>query len=296
MMRKIYSLILVCFFANLHAQELNCKVVVNYDKITNANTQIFKSLETSLNEFVNKTAWTEKTYKDDEKISCSMFITINSYDSNNFEASIQVQASRPVFNSSFTTPIININDKDFNFQYIEFQNLFYSPTSYDSNLVSVIAYYSYIILGVDAETFKLDSGANYFQSAQEIVSLAAPTGGKGWSQTDKTQNRYYLITDLLSSTFRPYREAMFQYHFNGLDNMNKDLKTSKETLIQSINTLSSLHSARPNSYLTRIFFDSKADEIVSIFTGGPSVNIDGFVEKLSKISPINSAKWSNIKF
>jgi hypothetical protein len=296
MMRKIYSLILVCFFSNLHAQELNCKVIVNYDKITNANTQIFKSLETSLNEFVNKTAWTEKTYKDDEKISCSMFITINSYDSNNFEASIQVQASRPVFNSSFTTPIININDKDFNFQYIEFQNLFYSPTSYDSNLVSVIAYYSYIILGVDAETFKLDSGANYFQSAQEIVSLAAPTGGKGWSQTDKTQNRYYLITDLLSSTFRPYREAMFQYHFNGLDNMNKDLKTSKETLIQSINTLSSLHSARPNSYLTRIFFDSKADEIVSIFTGGPSVNIDGFVEKLSKISPINSAKWSNIKF
>lgn len=296
MMRKIYSLILVCFFANLHAQELNCKVIVNYDKITNANTQIFKSLETSLNEFVNKTAWTEKTFKDDEKISCSMFITINSYDSNNFEASIQVQASRPVFNSSFTTPIININDKDFNFQYIEFQNLFYSPSSYDSNLVSVIAYYSYIILGVDAETFKLDSGADYFQSAQEIVSLAAPTGGKGWSQTDKTQNRYYLITDLLSSTFRPYREAMFQYHFNGLDTMNKDLKTSKETIIKSINTLSSLHSARPNSYLTRIFFDSKADEIVSIFTGGPSVNIDGFVDKLSKISPINSAKWSTIKF
>jgi hypothetical protein len=296
MMRKIYSLILVCFFANLHAQELNCKVIVNYDKITNANTQIFKSLETSLNEFVNKTAWTEKTFKDDEKISCSMFITINSYDSNNFEASIQVQASRPVFNSSFTTPIININDKDFNFQYIEFQNLFYSPSSYDSNLVSVIAYYSYIILGVDAETFKLDSGADYFQSAQEIVSLAAPTGGKGWSQTDKTQNRYYLITDLLSSTFRPYREAMFQYHFNGLDTMNKDLKTSKETIIKSINALSSLHSARPNSYLTRIFFDSKADEIVSIFTGGPSVNIDGFVDKLSKISPINSAKWSNIKF
>lgn len=295
-MRKIYSLILVCFFANLHAQELNCKVIVNYDKITNANTQIFKSLETSLNEFVNKTAWTEKTYKDDEKISCSMFITINSYDSNNFEASIQVQASRPVFNSSFTTPIININDKDFNFQYIEFQNLFYSPTSYDSNLVSVIAYYSYIILGIDAETFKLDSGANYFQSAQEIVSLAAPSGGKGWSQTDKTQNRYYLITDLLSSTFRPYREAMFQYHFNGLDNMSNDLKASKETLIKSINTLSSLHSARPNSYLTRIFFDSKADEIVSIFTGGPSVNIDGFADKLSKISPINSAKWSNIKF
>ena len=295
-MRKFFSLILVCFFVNVQAQELNCKVVVNYDKITNANNQIFKSLETALNEFVNKTAWTEKTYKDNEKISCTMFITLNSYDSNNFEASIQVQASRPIYNSSFSSPIININDKDFNFQYIEFQNLFYSPSSYDSNLVSTIAFYSYIILGVDAETFKLDSGANYFQSAQEIVSLAAATGGKGWSQTDKTQNRYYLINDLMSTTYKPFREAMFQYHFIGLDNMNKDLKSSKEAILNSINTLSSLHEAKPNAYLTRIFFDAKSDEIVSIFSGGPSVNIDGLVDKLSRISPTNSTKWVNIKF
>jgi Domain of unknown function (DUF4835) len=296
MMRKIFSLILICFFVTIQAQELNCKVVVNYDKITNANNQIFKSLETALNEFVNKTAWTEKTYKDNEKISCTMFITLNSYESNNFEASIQVQASRPIYNSSFSSSIININDKDFNFQYIEFQNLFYSPSSYDSNLVSTIAFYSYIILGVDAETFKLDSGANYFQSAQEIVSLAASTGGKGWSQTDKTQNRYYLINDLMSTTFKPYREAMFQYHFNGLDNMNKDLKSSKEAIINSINTLSTLHEAKPNAYLTRIFFDAKSDEIVSIFSGGPSINIDGLVDKLSRISPTNSTKWVNIKF
>ena len=295
-MRKIFSLILICFFVTIQAQELNCKVVVNYDKITNANNQIFKSLETALNEFVNKTAWTEKTYKDNEKISCTMFITLNSYESNNFEASIQVQASRPIYNSSFSSSIININDKDFNFQYIEFQNLFYSPSSYDSNLVSTIAFYSYIILGVDAETFKLDSGANYFQSAQEIVSLAASTGGKGWSQTDKTQNRYYLINDLMSTTFKPYREAMFQYHFNGLDNMNKDLKSSKEAIINSINTLSTLHEAKPNAYLTRIFFDAKSDEIVSIFSDGPSINIDGLVDKLSRISSTNSTKWVNIKF
>jgi hypothetical protein len=296
MMRKFSSLFLICFFVNIQAQELNCRVIVNYDKITNANNQIFKSLETSLNEFVNKTAWTEKIYKDNEKINCSMFITINSYDSNNFEASIQVQASRSVYNSSFSTPIINVNDKDFNFQYIEFQNLFYSPNNYDSNLVSTIAFYSYIILGIDSETFKIDSGVDYFQSAQQIVSLASPSGGKGWSQTDKTQNRYYLISDLLSPTFKPYRDAMFQYHFDGLDNMSKDLKTSKETIISSINTLSAVHSSRPNAYLTRIFFDSKADEIVSIFTGGPNVNIDGFIDKLSKISPTNSAKWVNIKF
>jgi hypothetical protein len=269
--------------------------VVNYDKITNANTQIFKTLESSLTEFINKTAWTEKTYKDNEKINCSMFITLNSYDSNNFEASIQVQASRPIYNSNFSAPILNINDKDFNFQYIEFQNLYYNPNNFDSNLISTIAYYCYIIIGVDAETFKLDSGADYFQSAQSIVVLAAPSGIKGWSQTDKTQNRYYLVNDLLSPTFRPYREAMFQYHFEGLDMMAKNSKTAKESIVKAINTLATLYDSRPNSYLSRVFFDSKADEIVSIFTGGPNVSAEGLVDQLTKISPLNAAKWATIK-
>ncbi|MEO0036861.1 MAG: hypothetical protein RIQ59_72 [Bacteroidota bacterium] len=294
-MRKIFSILFVCLFAVTQSQELNCKVIVNYDKITNTNNQIFKSLETSLNEFVNKTAWTEKTYKPNERINCSMFITLNSYDSNNFEATIQVQSSRPVYNSSFTTPVLNINDNDFNFQYVEFQNLFYSPNSYESNLISTIAFYSYIILGADAETFDLDSGVDYFQSAQQILNLAAPTGGAGWSQTNKTNNRYYLVNDFLSTTFKPIREVMFQYHFNGLDMMHKDLKTSKEAILSSFNSLSALHEIRPNAYLTRIFFDAKADEIVSIFTAGPSVSLDGLVDELSRISPTNSSKWANIK-
>ena len=135
-MRKIFSIILVCFFVTLQAQELNCKVVINYDKVTNVNSQVFKTLETSLTDFINKTAWTEKQFKDNEKISCSMFITINGADSNNFEATIQVQSSRPIYNSSFSTPLLNINDKDFSFQYTEFQNLIYNPNSFDSNLIS----------------------------------------------------------------------------------------------------------------------------------------------------------------
>lgn len=295
-MHKIFSLILVCFFINLHSQELNCKVIVNYDKVTNINSQVFKTLEASLTDFVNKTAWTEKNYKDNEKINCSMFITINSSDSNNFDATIQVQSSRPVYNSSFSTPLLNINDKDFSFQYTEFQNLAYNPNSFDSNLISTIAYYCYIIIGVDAETFALDSGSDYFVSAQGIVSLASTTGGKGWTQSDKPENRYYLVSDLLSTTFKPYREAMYQYHFNGLDIMSKDLKKSKEEIINSITTLYSLQSVRPNSYLTRIFFDAKSEEVLSIFSGGPNVDTEGLVDKLSRLSPLNSSKWMNIKF
>ena len=294
-MRKIFSILFVCLFSSVYSQELNCKVVVNYDKITNTNNQIFKSLETSLSEFVNKTVWTEKSFKPNEKINCSMFITLNSYDSNNFEASIQVQSSRPVFNSSFTTPVLNINDTDFNFQYVEFQNLFYNPNTYDSNLISTIAFYSYMILGLDAETFELNSGTEYFQSAQQILNLAAPSGGTGWSQTSKTNNRFYLVTDILSTTFKPIRETLFQYHFNGLDMMSKDLKSSKEVILSSLKNINGLHQIRPNAYLTRVFFDAKADEIVSIFTAGPTVSLDGVVDDLSRVSPTNSSKWVNIK-
>ena len=282
-------------FFRVHAQELNCKVVVNYDKITNANTQIFKSLETSLNDFMNKSVWTDKSFENQEKISCSMFITINSYENNNFDTTIQVQSSRPIYNSSYTSTVLNVNDKSLQFQYVEFQQMYFNPNSFDSNLLSTLAYYAYIILGMDAETFELDSGMPYFQKAQEIVNLAMPTGGNGWSQTDKTNNRYYLVNDLMSNTFKPYREALNQYMFQGLDVMNKDIKAGKQAVLAAINTLGELHKTRPNSYLARLFFDAKADEIVSIFSGGPSIPIDGLVDTLSKISPINSSKWNKIK-
>jgi len=294
-----YRYLLVLFFitcSNGFAQELNCRVIVNYDKITNANTQIFKSLESSLNDFMNKTVWTEQPFENQERISCSLFIIINGYENNNFDTTLQVQSSRPIFNSSYSSTLLNINDKDFQFQYVEFQQMYFNPNSFDSNLMSTLAFYAYMILGVDAESFALDSGANYFQKAQEIVNLAMPSGGKGWSQSEKTNNRYYMVNDILSNTFKPYREAIYTYHFQGLDQMHADLKKGKEAIGTAINSLENLHKTRPNAFLTRLFFDAKVDEIVSIFSGGPSVPIDGLVDKLSKISPINSSKWNTIKF
>ncbi|MEC4050553.1 DUF4835 family protein [Flavobacterium sp. SUN046] len=294
-MRKLLFFILFIGASCSYAQELNCTVVVSYDKITNVNTQIFKSLEKSLNDFVNKNAWTDKTYKDNEKINCSMFITINSYENNNFECSIQVQSSRPVFNSLYTTPVLNINDKDFNFQYIEFQNMYFNPNSFDSNLMSAVAFYCYIIIGVDAETFGLDSGDPYLQTAQNIAGTAMSSGVAGWSQSEQKQNRYYLINDLLSQTFKPFREALFQYDFMGLDTMYKDQKKSKEAIIEAINKLSEIQDLRPNAFLTRVFFDAKSDELVSIFTGGPAVDLTKLVNQLNRLSPTNSFKWNKIK-
>lgn len=294
-MRKIFLFLSLLSVVMANSQELNCRVVVNSDKVASTNNQIFKNLEKSLNDFMNKTTWTEKGFKPNEKILCSMFLTINTMDGNQFEGTLQVQSSRTVFNSSYSSPVLNINDKDFNFSYVEFENITYNPNSYDTNLISTLAFYAYMIIGVDAETMQAESGTPYFAIAQDIVTLALPNGAKGWSQAEKKQNRYYLVNDILSPTFKPYRDAMFSYHFLGLDEMTVDIKRAKETIINSINTLAELNTTRPNSFLTRVFFDAKADEIVSIFSGGPSLPLADLLDKLGRVSPTNSAKWSKIK-
>lgn len=293
-MRKILLFAFLCVNFVATAQELDCKVVVDYSKITNANNQIFKNLEVALNDFVNKTNWTDRKFQQNEKISCAMIIVLNEYNSNNFSASIQVQSSRPVYNSSYVSPVLNINDKDFNFKYIEFENINYNPNSFDSNLVSTLAFYANLIIGMDAETFIANSGTDYFNIAQNIVSVAAQSGYKGWSQSDGNQNRFFIINDILSPTFRPFRQTMTDYH-TSLDGMTKDVKNAKLSVEKSIQDLGSIYSLRPNALVTRLFFDAKSDEIISIFSGGPAIPISELVNTLNKISPLNSAKWSQIK-
>ena len=283
------------FVGVANAQQLNCTVTVNSDKIANSNPQTFKTLEKSISDFINKTDWTGTEYKQNERINCSMYITLSSYDSNNYGATIQVQSARPVYNSSYSSPVLNFNDNDFNFSYVEFERLNFNPTSFESNLASVLSFYSLIIIGMDQDTFSEKGGETWFELAQEITNVAQQSGSKGWSQADGNQNRYFLITDLLSNTYAPFRQAMFEYHFDGLDTMPSDLKLSKQKIIQSLETLSQLYSVRPNAFLTRVFFDAKSDEIVSVFSGGPSVTVTGLVDNLNRISPLNSAKWSQIR-
>ena len=294
-MRNILSLFLVLIFSCAQSQELNCTVTVNAQKLPNANQSVFKTLETALNEFVNRTQWTSQNFKQNEKINCSMYITISSNNSDQFVATIQVQSSRPIHNSSYASPILNFNDKDFSFKYAEFESLNYNPTAFESNLVSVISFYSYVILGMDADSFVAESGNTYLETAQNISNVAQQSGYKGWTQADGNQSRYFLINDLLSPTFREVRQTMYDYH-NGLDIMNQDLKASKEKIKKSLLNLSKLNATRPNAFLTRVFFDAKSDEIVSIFSGGPTISITDLVDNLNRISPLNSSKWSSIKY
>jgi len=258
--------------------------------------QVFKTLERSLTEFINNTKWTEVDYRTEERIDCSFFINIVSYDNDAFVATIQVQASRPVYGSGYTTTIFNVNDKQFNFNYLEFQPLNYNPNNYDSNLISVLAYYLYTILGVDADTFELNSGTSYFQEAKGIVGNAQTSNTLGWNLQDGPQSRFKFNDDLLSGTYDGYREAMYKYHREGLDVMYNNVKKGKETITESMKSLQELHNVRPNSYVMRVFFDAKADEISSVLSGGPSVNIAETVQVLNRIAPTYAENWKDIKF
>lgn len=296
-MRKI---ILVVFFlfsiANIFSQELNATVSVNFQQVANGNPQLFKNLETQVKEFLNTTKWTTKEFTDVEKIECNFFINISTYGSNNFEATLQVQSSRPVYNSTLTTPILNINDKNFSFRFIEFENLIYDPNTFNSNLVSVLAFYANLIIGLDQDSFSELGGTECLQIASTIVNVAQTSGYKGWNQSEgNNNNRNFLISDILSSTFTPFRQTLYQYHRLGIDMMADDVKKGKEGVIGGINALAEIQKTRPNALLTRTFFDAKTDEIVSIFSGGPRINIVPLVETLNRISPLNSQQWSKIK-
>ncbi len=295
-MGRILVFLIWCSSIVTYAQELNCNVVINAEQTGNSNLPVFKTLEKQIFEFVNTTKWTNKEFTNQERIECSMYINVTDYAGDVFNATIQVQSSRPVYGSSYTTPVHNVNDKDFTFRYLEFQNMVYNPNAFESNLISVLAFHVYMILGIDADTFELNGGDTYFKQAQNIVNYSQGQNSKGWQLSDGTQSRYVLVDNMLSQTFEAYREVMYQYHRNGLDLMHKDQKQAKSNIANALVSLEAMNRVRPNSFILRTFFDAKADEIQDIFSSGPSVSIDKLVDALNNVAPMYSSQWRNIKY
>ena len=295
-MRKILQIIVLLFtIAQVNSQELKCTITVNSDKIPGSNKQIFTTLENSLNEFVNQTRWTSFNYKPQERIDCNLTLTILEQSGNDFKGHIQIQSSRPVYNSSYLTPVFNFKDDDFSFQYAEFEPLQFNENTFESNLVSVISFYAYTILGFDADTFSLNGGTPNFTKAQNVLVQAQQSGYAGWNQNDGSGTRFTLIDNILSPTYSLFRNALYTYHLNGLDIMNGNMQKAKENIAASIENLKSIFNIRPNAFLLRVFMDSKAAEIVSVFSDGPIYDTRKLKDDLLKISPINAGKWNEIK-
>jgi len=294
-MRSILLFFIFLSTITISSQELNCQVTVNFDQVSGSNRQVFKTLETSITEFVNQKKWTDKTVKSQERINCAINIIITKRDNNTFEGSIQIQSTRPVFGTSYETPILNIRDNDFNFKYNEFDQLIYNPTRFDSNLISTIVFYTYIILGVDADSFALKGGETYLKEAENVTLQAQQSGLAAWSNQVGVQNRFQIIDNLLSPGLSQFRSVLYTYHRKGLDELTGDAKIAKQNLENTIITLDRLFNKAIGNPLLRLFFDAKADEIVNLYSDGPNTRSkQRLLAVLQKISPNNSSKWRKI--
>lgn len=295
-MKKIKFFILFLFaVAITNAQELNCEVVVNAEQTGQTNLPVFKTLQRSLSEFINQTTWTNREFENNERINCSIFINITSFDNETFTGTIQVQSSRPVFGSTMVTPVFNFNDEQFTFNYREFEPLNYSQNTYSSNLVSVVTFYVYTILGLDADTFQQEGGTPFYEEANRVVTTAQQGNQAGWRGSDGNRSRYRLNADLLSNGFTPYRTALYQYHRQGLDIMHRDAAAGKQAIAKAVEGLNNLNQSSPNSLPVRIFFDAKAQEIEQVFSGGPTVPVSNLVNVLNRIAPLYTENWRRIQ-
>ena len=296
-MRKFF-LIVTIFLSVLstQSQELNALITINSEKVQSTNKQVYTTLQKALTEFINQTEWTNKSVKPQERINCAFTIIVNAQSGNEFEASLQVQSTRPIYGSTYETPLLNINDTSFNFRYNEFDPLIYNPNSFDSNLVSTIVFYIYTILGVDADTFALNGGETYLKQAQDVMLQAQQSGTSAWQNQVGKANRFALIDGLLSPKFKPLRSIYYDYHRKGLDVFSKDESKGKQQIENSVTQLQRLHNITVGNYMLRVFLDAKSDEIVNVFSDGKtSKNQQKMVEVLQRISPTNGSKWNKIQ-
>lgn len=295
-MRRLFVIVLLVLGLNLSAQELNCVVFINSAEIGVSNRKIFDTMQNDIFEYMNNTKWTNSQYKTHERIDCSITINIlEAISTNSFRGSLQLKISRPVYNATYTTNILNFNDNNISFNYEEFQPLVYNENNFDSNLVSLLTFYAYTILGYQADTFGYKGGENFFKQAESVVNVAQQGGGVGWNRIDGNYTRYQLNENLLSPVYEQYRKTMYEYHILGLDRMVDNTRDAKEVMSKSIQDLQNLFNDRPNTFLIRVFFDTKGDEIVDVFSDGPRIDTSKLREVLSRIYSSYDEKWKEIK-
>lgn len=295
-MRQVFTFLFFIGIINLSiAQELNCQVQVLSPQIQGTNKRVFDVLRTNIVEFMNNRKWTNDVYKNNERIDCSILINITKQSGvDDFEGTIQVQSRRPVFKASYNSLLFNFNDNDFHFKYLENQPLDFTDNTYTTNLTSVLAYYAYLIIGMDYDSFSSKGGTPYLQKCLAVVNNAQGSSETGWKAFDGTKNRYWVINNMLDATFIPLREAMYKYHRLGLDLMATDKEGARKAILESLEGLKEIHSIKPLSFSMQVFFNAKADELINIFSGATPEEKTKVLDIVNLIDPTNSNKYQKI--
>ena len=284
-------------FISLHvnAQELFCSIQVNASQIQTSDRKVFQTLQTAIYEFVNNTKWTSASIKNEERIECTFLINIKEKVSNDeFKASIQIQSTRPIYGTSYKSTMLNYLDNNFRFRYLEYQSLEFNENTHLSNLTSVLAYYVYIVLGLDFDTFSEYGGAPYFIKAQNIVNNAQNAREIGWKAFESDKNRYWLVHDLLDTRYEEIHNCYYRYHRGGMDILSEKTDDARYEITEALEELRGIYRDNPSAFILKIFFDAKADEITKIYSEAFPNEQARIIKLLTEIDPANSAKYQAI--
>lgn len=284
----------------LSAQELDCKVAVNYSQIQGTNVQVFKTLETALTEFINERHWTQAQYEVNERIRCSMNLTVKSYDEPNgrWGCELIVQSTRPVYQSGYQSPVFMFKDNDVEFNYREFDPLELRDNQIDNNLTAVIAYYVYLMIGLDMDTMAPEGGTEVLHAAESVVTAAQSLNEKGWKAFDSSRNRYAVINDYLDPGMSTLRRIMYDYHRKGMDEMATNATRARAAITAALAGLKEVRDNKPMSSLPVIFTEIKKDELVNIYGGkSPAAQNEreAVYQIVSNINPSQNSTWDAIK-
>jgi len=297
---KYFLLIfLILHLETVNSQELNCNVQISAQKIQGSNRQVFESMQRDVYEFMNNTVWTNHVFSYAERVDCNILVNLTEQlSADEFRGTIQVQLRRPVFNTTYNSTMLNFIDNNFQFRYVEFQPLEFDPNSYRSSLVSVLAYYAYIILGFDYDSFSPLAGTELFQVAEKIVNNAQNAAEPGWKPYDgsRNRNRYWLVKNILDKEYEGIRRFIYEYDINGLDRMESRLAEARNSIVESLRLLQEVYRARPDPYmyLIQIIMESKADELVNIFSDAFPEEKSRVMQILTEVDPANKNKYEKI--
>lgn len=282
-------------FAGSSAQEIFCNLQVNSELIEGTDKRIYENMQTSLIEFINDRRWTEYDIKPEERLDCNMVITIKSRPSTDqFTAKLNVVASRPIYGSTYNSPLLNYVDEDFNFEYIDLQPIDYQDNQYMSNLSSLIAFYVYFILGLDFDSFSQFGGTPFFEKAEQVVNAAQESGQVGWNSFEDQRNRYWLVENYLNQAYSDIRSFSYEYHRLGMDEMFDKADQGRAKVLTSLNYLDQVYDARPGLFALQLIMDAKRDEFVNVFKGGNPQEKSESQKILKKLDPANSNIYSKI--
>ena len=294
---KHIALVILFIFTLIsgQAQELNCTLNINSDQVQGSNKSVFNTLQKSISELVNNRKWTELNFANSERIECTMSIIVKKVDGDVFTCEIQVQSRRPIYNSTYNSPLFNYKDNDFTFNYKEFDQLEINANTITSNLTAVLAYYVYIIIGYDLDSYSRLGGTGMFQAAESIVNAAQGADlGKGWKAFESTKNRYALINNLLDEAFKKYRNYFYEYHRLGLDEMTINATNGRGRIAEGLPLLREANRARPSAIVISSFLDAKNDELINIFSKATTAEKTEAIQILSDINPTQTSRYEQM--